>query len=225
MLPSELNAIHVPQPLPKSVWAFPPPQGSVPWQLSKGLVELSSDAELNPGMQRQASVLTHRGFGGHHQAQAVREEAVGMETQSEGQGGAKSASSWWSRSRGREGMDGMASIRSCCLDTKSCLTVCDPMDFSPPDSMRFSWQEHQSGLPFPLPGSFHYPGIKPVSYIDRHILYHWVIWEALHWNKKRQELLSILRWRGIAFLTLIKLCLSLTFKIILPSSSFVGKRM
>ena len=42
-------------------------------------MKLSSDAELNPGMQWQASVLTHGGFGGHHQAQAVREEAVGME--------------------------------------------------------------------------------------------------------------------------------------------------
>ena len=41
---------------------------------------LSSDAELNRGMQWQASVLTHGGFGGHYQAQAVREEAVGMET-------------------------------------------------------------------------------------------------------------------------------------------------
>ena len=80
MLSSELNAIDVPQPLPKYVWAFPPPQGSVPWQLFKGLVKLSLDAELNPGMQWQASVLTHGGFGGHHQAQAVREEAVGMET-------------------------------------------------------------------------------------------------------------------------------------------------
>ena len=80
MLPSELNAIDVPQPLPKSVLAFPPPQGSVPWQLFKGLVKLSSDAELNRGMQWQASVLTHGGFGGHYQAQAVREEAVGMET-------------------------------------------------------------------------------------------------------------------------------------------------
>ena len=88
---------------------------------------------------------------------------MGMESQSEGQGGTKPASSWWSRRRGREGTDGMASIRSCCLDTKSCLTVCDPIEFSPPDSMGFSWQEHQSGLPLPVPGSFHYPGIKPVS--------------------------------------------------------------
>ena len=126
VLPSELNAIDVPQPLLKSVWAFPPPQGSVPWQLFRGLVKLSSDAELNPGMQRQASVLTHGGFGGHHQAQAVREEAVGMEVKE----WAKPASGWWSNSRGREGMDGMASIGIyCCLVTKSCLTICDPMDF------------------------------------------------------------------------------------------------
>ena len=49
-------------------------------------MKLSSDAELNPGMQWQASVLTHGGFGGHHQAQAVKEEAVGMKTWSESQG-------------------------------------------------------------------------------------------------------------------------------------------
>ena len=48
--------------------------------------EASLDAELNPGMQWQASVLTHGGFGGHHQAQAVREEAVGKEICSESQG-------------------------------------------------------------------------------------------------------------------------------------------
>ena len=60
-------------------------------------------------------------------------------------------------------MDGVTSIRSCRLVTKSCLSLCDPMDFSPPDSMGFSWQEHCHGLPFPLPGACHYPGIKPVS--------------------------------------------------------------
>ena len=112
-------------------------------------MKLSSDAELNPGMQRQASVLTHGGFGGHHQAQAVREEAVEMETQSEGQGGTKPASSWWSSSRGREGMDGVTSTGSfCCLDSKSCLTICDPMDFSPPGSKGLSRQEFWSELPF-----------------------------------------------------------------------------
>ena len=53
--------------------------------------------------------------------------------------------------------------KSCHLVPKSCLSLCDPMDFSPPDSMGFSWQEHWCGLPFPLSGAFHYSGIKPVS--------------------------------------------------------------
>ena len=41
----------------------------------------------------------------------------------------------------------------CCLIAKSCLTVCNPMDCSPPGSlsMGFSRQEYQSGLAFPSP--------------------------------------------------------------------------
>ena len=36
---------------------------------------------------------------------------------------------------------------------QSCLTLCDPIDGSPPDSpsLRFSRQEHWHGLPFPSP--------------------------------------------------------------------------
>ena len=36
---------------------------------------------------------------------------------------------------------------------QSCLTLCDPMDSSPPGSpsLGFSRQEHWSGLPFPSP--------------------------------------------------------------------------
>ena len=36
---------------------------------------------------------------------------------------------------------------------QSCLTLCDPIDGSPPDSpvLGFSRQEHWSGLPFPSP--------------------------------------------------------------------------
>ena len=36
---------------------------------------------------------------------------------------------------------------------KSCLTLCDPTDGSPPGSpvLGFSRQEHWSGLPFPSP--------------------------------------------------------------------------
>ena len=47
-----------------------------------------------------------------------------------------------------------------------CLTLCDPMDYialQDPLSMEFSRQEYWSGLPFPSPGDFPDPGIKPVS--------------------------------------------------------------
>ena len=46
-----------------------------------------------------------------------------------------------------------------------CLTLCDPMDYSPPGSSvhRFSRQEYWSGLPFPSPGDLPDPGIKPES--------------------------------------------------------------
>ena len=35
--------------------------------------------------------------------------------------------------------------------------------YQAPPSMRFSRQEHWSGLPFPSPGDLPYPGIEPVS--------------------------------------------------------------
>ena len=55
---------------------------------------------------------------------------------------------------------------------QSCPTLCDPMDSSlhqAPLSMGFSRQEYWSGLPFPSPGNFPDPGIKPRSpaLIDR----------------------------------------------------------
>ena len=48
---------------------------------------------------------------------------------------------------------------------QSCLTLCDPMycTHQTPLSMEFSRQESQSGLPFPPPGDFPDPGIKPMS--------------------------------------------------------------
>ena len=52
----------------------------------------------------------------------------------------------------------------CCLVTKSCPTLCDPMDYSlpqPPLFMGFSRQEYWSGLPFLSPGSL--PEIEPTS--------------------------------------------------------------
>ena len=51
------------------------------------------------------------------------------------------------------------------LVVQSCMTLCDPMDFSPPGSSvhGISRQEYWSGLPFPSPGDLPDPGIEPVS--------------------------------------------------------------
>ena len=48
---------------------------------------------------------------------------------------------------------------------QSCLTLCDPMDCSPQGSLSigFPRQEYWTGLPFPYPGDFPDPGIKPGS--------------------------------------------------------------
>ena len=45
------------------------------------------------------------------------------------------------------------------------LTLCDPMDCSPPDSsaLKFSRQEYWSGLPLPPPGDLPDPGIELMS--------------------------------------------------------------
>ncbi|CAN0542413.1 unnamed protein product [Rangifer tarandus platyrhynchus] len=59
-----------------------------------------------------------------------------------------------------------------------CLTLCDPIDCSPPGSSvhgHFSRQENWSGLPCPPPGDLPNPGIKPVSYVScigRWVLYY-----------------------------------------------------
>ena len=60
----------------------------------------------------------------------------------------------------------IANYCCCCLVSKLCPTLCDPMDCRPPGSSvhgisqaRINW----SGLPFPSPGDLPNPGIKPVS--------------------------------------------------------------
>ena len=55
--------------------------------------------------------------------------------------------------------------RQCVLVAQLCLTLCDPMDYSPqaPLSMGFSRQEYWSGLPFPSPGDLPNPWIEPGS--------------------------------------------------------------
>ena len=47
------------------------------------------------------------------------------------------------------------------LAARSCLTLCDPVDCSPPVSSAFSRQEYWSGLPFPSPGDIPSPRIQP----------------------------------------------------------------
>ena len=56
------------------------------------------------------------------------------------------------------------SLSLCVLVTRSCPTLCDPMDCCPPGnsplSMEFSRQEYWSGFPFPSPGYLLDPGIE-----------------------------------------------------------------
>ena len=52
-----------------------------------------------------------------------------------------------------------------CSAAKSCLTLCDPMDYIAHQtslSMGFSRQEYWSGFPFPSPGDLPDPGIEPM---------------------------------------------------------------
>ena len=47
-----------------------------------------------------------------------------------------------------------------CVHAQSCLTLCNPMDYSLLGSMGFSRQEYLSMLLLPPPGDLPYPGIK-----------------------------------------------------------------
>ena len=53
----------------------------------------------------------------------------------------------------------------CMRSLHLCLTLCNPMDCSPPDSSvwNFSRQEYWSGLPCPPPGNLPYPRIEHMS--------------------------------------------------------------
>ena len=51
----------------------------------------------------------------------------------------------------------------CSSVTKSCLSLCNPMDGSTSGPKGFFRQEYWSGLPFPSPGDLHKQGIKPTS--------------------------------------------------------------
>ena len=60
-----------------------------------------------------------------------------------------------------------ATRQSVCSVAQSCLTLCDPMDYSQLGSsvrsMGFSRHESWSGLPFPSPGDLPDPGMEHVS--------------------------------------------------------------
>ena len=48
------------------------------------------------------------------------------------------------------------------LVAQTCLTLCDPMDCSPPDSVHGILQARNwGGFPFPPPGDLPHPGIDP----------------------------------------------------------------
>ena len=62
-------------------------------------------------------------------------------------------------------MDQWHHYHTSCLVTKSCPTLCNPVDCSPqaPVSVGFFRQEYWSGLPFPSPGDLSHAGIGPMS--------------------------------------------------------------
>ena len=64
----------------------------------------------------------------------------------------------------RQQVDAKLKSYKCVKYLHSCLTLCDPMDYSPPGSsvMGFSKQEYWSGLPFPSPRDLPDPGMEPV---------------------------------------------------------------
>jgi len=68
-----------------------------------------------------------------------------------------------------------------CEVAQSCLSLCEPIDCSPPGSsvsMGFSRQEYWSGLPFPSPGDLPNPGSNRVSCIAGRQFNLWATREA-----------------------------------------------
>ena len=66
------------------------------------------------------------------------------------------------------------------LVAKLCLTLCDPMECSPPGSfsMRSPRQGYWTGLPFPSPGDLLDPGWNLWLLLGRQTLYHCTTWQA-----------------------------------------------
>ena len=68
----------------------------------------------------------------------------------------------WLRKQDRKNARAFGCLLLCVQSLQSCLTLCDPMDCSPPGSSvhGFSGQEYWSGLPFPPPGDRPDAGIE-----------------------------------------------------------------
>ena len=68
----------------------------------------------------------------------------------------------------------------CCLVARLCLTLCDPMDTSPPGSsaMRFPRQGYWIRFPFPSPRNLPNPTSNVHLLHCRQILYHWATMEV-----------------------------------------------
>ena len=58
-------------------------------------------------------------------------------------------------------------VKSLCVHAQSCLTLCNPLNYSLPGSSvhGFFRQEYWSGLLFPSPGDLSDSGIKPTSHV------------------------------------------------------------
>ena len=67
----------------------------------------------------------------------------------------------------------------CCLVTKSCQTLCNPMDCSLPDSSVHGFSRDGMGCHFILQRIFPTQGSNPRLLLRRQILYHWATWGAL----------------------------------------------
>ena len=76
---------------------------------------------------------------------------------------------------------------------QSCLTLCDPMDYSPPGSSAHGILQARilEWAAISTPGDVPNPGIKTCIFlVGRQILYHWATWEAPY-SKDMTE------WRGV----------------------------
>ena len=80
-----------------------------------------------------------------------------------------------------------------CLVTQSCLTLCDIMDYSPPDSSR---QEYWSGLWCPPPGDLPTQGSNPCLPHCK-----WILYQLSHEGREMSAICTVV-WTffGIAFL-------------------------